>query len=97
MNQQLRLSRTSILLNKDEINVVFDGLSPTGTIDIPTKPEHLEKLALEIMRAVRETNKAQLKAVAEWGDEECPHTIASYLRFKRECLECWQALLKEVE
>ena len=53
--------------------------------------------------------KEQLKQVAEWGNEPCPHsqlpsdTSNCYQPLnltplkKRECPECWQSLLKELE
>ena len=47
-------------------------------------------------RGVEDGSRAQLKKVVEWSGEQCPHTPPSYLRFKCECLECWQALKKEV-
>ena len=36
-----------------------------------------------------------IRLVVEWGEEHCPHTISSYVRFKRECFDCRQAQLKE--
>ena len=44
--------------------------------------------------------KAQLKKFGEWGKESCPHKNGVMKLFnepKRECPECWQALLKEME
>ncbi len=35
------------------------------------------------------------KKVVEWGERDCPHvTNPNYLRFKRECPECWKELKK---
>jgi len=38
----------------------------------------------------RETSiaRAQIKKIARWGDEECPHGKM----LKRECYDCWQVL-----
>ncbi len=42
--------------------------------------------------------KAQLKKMAEWGDETCPHKYdPPFNGHKRECSYCWQSLLDEVE
>ena len=46
--------------------------------------------------------KAQLKKVAEWGNEKCPHIVdlgevGTMGLPNRACVKCWQALLKEVE
>jgi len=43
-------------------------------------------------------NKAQLKRIAEWGNEECrEHKYYPQLPYwpRRRCNECWQALLEE--
>lgn len=53
----------------------------------------------------RRTAQAQLKKVVKWGYESCPHAkifttkigVPYSTKYKRECSECWQALLKEVE
>lgn len=49
-------------------------------------------LAMEIAERVA---KAQLKNVADWGDEPCPHVFTC--RGKHWCGECWEALLKEIK
>ena len=48
----------------------------------------------------RETARAQIKKVYEWGNEDCPHAgyvLDNPLLHKHDCYECWRALLKEVE
>jgi len=42
--------------------------------------------------------RIQLKKVAEWGKETCPHDLfgEGTQCFKHACDECWQALKKEV-
>jgi len=52
----------------------------------------------------RQIAKAQLRNVVEWGNEDCPHNPAipnsrvfRHALKKRQCEECWQALLKEIE
>lgn len=52
-----------------------------------------------ITHANRVKAKAQLKKVkdrlSKWAQEMCPHTNRG--SFKYGCIECWLALLKEVE
>ncbi len=47
---------------------------------------------------IQSTNKAQLKKVHDWGNEDCPHNPKPIrLKVKRGCIACWQALLEEVK
>ena len=43
--------------------------------------------------------KAQIKKVGEWGDKACRKhpTCETTVLLRRECEECWQALLEEVK
>lgn len=42
-------------------------------------------------------NKAQLKKIAEWGNEPCFEHRLGMDGLRRRCRECWQALLKECD
>ena len=83
-----------ILLTDEEINRLFDNISPLNKIDVTLTEVQLELLEKEVIRACGIVCKAQLKKVVEWGDEPCPH-----LPFfnKRTCAKCWQTLLEEVK
>ena len=73
---------------------------------IRLSPEEIDKLwtsydrkTYEVDAILRNVAKAQLKKVYEWGNEPCPHThdILLDISFKRQCDECWQALLEEIK
>jgi len=51
-----------------------------------------------LLYSIGQFNKAQLKKVGDWADEACnEHTIGINGKLKRrQCPECWQALLEEV-
>ena len=47
---------------------------------------------------ISDTCKAQSKKVVEWGDETCKeHQVSNNTQRRRECTQCWQSLLKEIE
>ena len=51
----------------------------------------------EYMLDHKYTNKAQLKKVVEWGDEDCPHREQNGWHLKHYCPKCWQSLVDEVK
>ncbi len=47
----------------------------------------------ESLAFMRETAKAQLKNVIEWGEEPCPHPHGGFPYYKKhECIACWNEL-----
>ena len=85
-----------ILLTDEEIDKAYLEAS----LSIPDSPTELFDISRHHDRAIA---KAQLKKVVEWGDELCPHSevmrgvLIYHDKLRRECLTCWQALLKEIE
>lgn len=75
-----------ILLTDEEIRATFGNHKPTQEI-------------LELhMVFLNDIAKAQLKNIAEWGEEQCQEHHTSGIWFKRrECSKCWQALLEEAK
>lgn len=48
-------------------------------------------------KAVANTQaKTTAKQIFEWGEEPCPHYGGNAM-YKRQCIICWQALLKELD
>lgn len=82
-----------ILLTDEEIRGEIAKLPPT---DLYT-PSAYEESSIAWNEFI---SKAQLKKVAEWGNEPCPHILTQIMdgseTKKRNCEACWQALLKEV-
>ena len=60
--------------------------------------EH-ENYAVVDIQDLHPLAKAQLKKVVEWGDDLClEHANKQVINvYKRECPQCWQALLEEVK
>ena len=51
-----------------------------------------------VSEIIGQANKAQAKKIYEWGNEVCSkHQIGNQVQRKRECKQCWQELLKEIE
>jgi hypothetical protein len=52
-----------------------------------------------IVEMATEVAKAQLKAVVEWLEEDCPHPAdAKYLpRIRRDCFACWAELKASIK
>jgi len=66
-----------------------------------------ESNAISHLDCYEDGKKAGMKEVVEWMDEWCPHrdndfpcpdNVPDELRLhKRDCPDCWQAFLKEIE
>ncbi len=72
--------------------------------DIILSPEEIEQVSEEWLNADEDVdwanslNKAQLKKVVEWGDEEClEHGWGAEDTARKRCWSCWQVLLEEVK
>ena len=59
-----------------------------------------------VLEIIGQSNKAQAKKIAEWGNEICSEHLPKWkgsvdlmggVLSKRECPKCWQELLKEIE
>ena len=69
-------------------------------IDASTEYDYVDYDSCETLSTfdVHPLLKAQLKKVVGWGEEECAgHEGYQYSLQRRQCSECWQSLLKEVE
>jgi len=80
----------NILLTDEEIeeSSQVDMFLPNGEVD----PD------CGYLRGRQQVARAQLKRVAEWGNEPCPHPSTfdgQRLTKKKNCPDCWQVLLKE--
>lgn len=84
----------NILLTDEELNQAFAGAFDKDVF-FDHKPTPEEIITLRF-RAIRD---AQLKRVAEWGNEPCQiHTNSlAPIKVKRECPYCWQELIKEAQ
>lgn len=71
-------------------------LSPREKLVILKRCRH--KGETLIPKLLDETTKAQLKKAAEWGNEECNgHGGWQTSVKRRQCAQCWQALLEEIK
>jgi hypothetical protein len=58
--------------------------------------ENLEIILLACARKIAQSQlKADLEAMIEWGELQCPHATIEYP--KRYCAICWAELKKELE
>lgn len=79
-------------LSDDDIKKVYQDLGTNPVLFCP-----------DIDGAIaRKAEQEILEQVIEWGDDMCPHALAEKASnkdpwVKRECLDCWQELKKEIE